>query len=137
MSIEAVQWLQQTGLLEQYVQHAATIIGEQIKASMPSRRDHFAAHAPDVPTWFEHTPPSRTGLPANPTVDELDETHRKLAEDWRRDPCFDLPEELAWWERKVEAYREACQRWNNEDRLARMAQWRYHYADLMVGQQAA
>jgi hypothetical protein len=106
---------------------------DDLSARGMSMRDYFAAHAPEVPDWFEHTPPKRE-LPENPKTDELDETHRKTAEDWRRDPIFDLPEELEWWGDKVKAYADAKSRWQTENQIARLVQWRYVYADEMVEQ---
>jgi hypothetical protein len=97
-----------------------------------SLRDYFAAHAPaEIPEWFRHTSPNQT-FPPMPDYLELDECHRKVALDWQRDPCFDLPEELSWYGKKVEAHRAGRSEWNDADHRARYAQWRYAYADTML-----
>jgi hypothetical protein len=95
-------------------------------------RDYFAAHAPlEVPEWFRHVEPKKN-FPPDADVEDLDETHRKLARDWRHDPCFDLPEEIAWWGEKVKAHRAARSEWFEADVRARFIQWRWAYADAML-----
>lgn len=97
-----------------------------------SRRDFFAAHAPaEIPDWFKHIEPEKT-YPPMPDYKALDETHQELARQWQCDPCFDLPEELAWYGEKVIAHRAGREDWVDADRRARYIQWRWAYAGMMV-----
>jgi hypothetical protein len=97
-------------------------------------RDYFAAHAPaEIPTWFTHVELAKT-FPPMPEVEELDETHHKIAGDWRRDGCFDLPEEIAWWGEKVVAHRTGKASWEDLNRRERYVQWRWAYADMMLAE---
>lgn len=96
-------------------------------------RFHMAATAPDVPTWFEHTPPA-IDYPPMPDYMTLDETHQETVRQWQQDGCFDLPEELQWFGKKVVAHRVAREAWNKKNNLARLVQWRFAYADAMLEQ---
>jgi hypothetical protein len=104
-------------------------------ASGMSLRDYFAAHAPLEPArWFKYTPLPKDGIPPMPNVNDLVERHRQVAADWRRDGCFDLPEEIAWWGEKVEAHRKAVSEWNVANDAAMFIQWRWAYADAMLAE---
>jgi len=99
---------------------------------MSTRRDYFAAHAPaEIPSWFAHEQPKRD-LPPMPDYRKLDPAHQDIALDWQRDGCFDLPEEIAWFGKEVEAHREAKADWDDANYAARFFQWRWYYADMMI-----
>lgn len=99
-----------------------------------SARDYFAARAPECPFYFEHV-----GLPQDfpPMPDFMAlgcKEHQDIAKSWKDDPCFDLPEELAWFGKKVVAHRAARDKWNRDDAISRLIQWRWYYADAMIAQ---
>ena len=95
-------------------------------------RDYFAARAPaEIPDWFVHVEPSKA-FPPMPDYKTLDEAHQKTARDWQCDPCYDLPEELAWYGEKVAAHRAGKEAWGTANRRARYVQWRWAYADMML-----
>lgn len=97
-------------------------------------RDYFAVRAPvNIPYWFKHRRPEAT-YPPMPDVKELDEAHRKTAEDWIEDPAFDLPEEIFFFGEKVTAHRAGHAEWLDTDRDARYFQWRFYYADSMLAE---
>lgn len=98
-----------------------------------SLRDYFAAHAPtDIPDWFKHREPVKY-YPDCPHWSTLpNEDHREIARSWIDDPCYDLPDELRWFQEKFEAYQDAAIAWREQDALERYIQWRWHYADAML-----
>ena len=96
-------------------------------------RAYFAARAPvEIPSWFKHVEPEKK-FPPMPNYRTLDEVHQPLALNWQQDPCYDLPEEIAWYGEKVIAHRAGRADWNNADARARYVQWRFAYADAMLG----
>ena len=102
-----------------------------------SLRDYFAAHAPEsVPGWFKHEPPAEAALPERPSWQQVDSIHQHLVMQWQEDPCFDLPEELSWFEEKHKAYAAAETGYRHANYWARMTQWRFAYADAMLATRA-
>lgn len=108
-----------------------------------SLRDWFAGQAPDVPNWFVHRPPDKSGLPAFPAVNALPiAEHRDAAQAWitseREEADYAaLPEELRWFADQHTAAAIAYHRYNWADLMARLVQWRYAYADAMMAQRNA
>lgn len=95
---------------------------------------YFAAHAPSIPSWFEHTEPARD-YPPMPDYNSVDESQRETVRQWQHDPCFELPEELEWYAQKVRAHRAGRHQWQIKNHMARLVQWRFAYAQAMVSQQ--
>jgi hypothetical protein len=97
--------------------------------------DYFAARAPiDIPDWFKHREPEYT-VPPRPNYMALaTKEHQDIALDWQRDPCFDLPEELAWFGEMMKTYRNAIAERDELNRVARFFQWRWYYANAMIAE---
>jgi hypothetical protein len=97
-----------------------------------SKREYFAAMAPaEIPDWFVHSCSSKK--PNLPLVNELvDEEHRQEVIEWQRDPCYDLPEELRWFQEKVEKASKAIMEWEKENTTQRYFQWRCFYAEQLI-----
>jgi len=96
-------------------------------------RDWFATHAPaQIPEWFKHATVSWE-IPPHPDYTKLEKPeHQELARQWQQDPCFDLPAELSWYGDKVNEHLAAKSQRKDADAAARMIQWRWHYADMML-----
>ena len=104
-------------------------------------KDYFAAHAPEAPDWFEHQEPPRD-YPGEPSVDALPEEFREEAKAWLHDPCWDLdgsavekgiPLEAVYkFIDDANAHWDGKAAWKNRNRIARMTQWAYAWADAML-----
>jgi len=116
-----------------------------------SLRQYFAARAPhEIPEWFEPTPPREMPLApptdwayGHPGVARGDARHafiQKAADDWRRDPVFDVETLDGWTESERHILANYVARWNAywrehaaweaEVAQARVAQW--PWADLVL-----
>jgi hypothetical protein len=110
-------------------------------------RDLLAVHAPAVPDWFKPTMEKRR--PNTPPVpDDLSERAAEMAEGWRRDPVFDLYDtalESGLFNSdnldKLRQYELACAdtwkaktAWDEAERVQRLAQWPWAYADMVLAQ---
>ena len=95
-------------------------------------RDHFAAMAPDVPLWFAHAEEPKPEPPENPT----DAAGPEPAADQGWQVRAAWVEKINQIGHKTEHLREQYKRdfelWRNRDHMARLAQWRWAYADAMV-----
>lgn len=107
-------------------------------------REYFAAHAPAVPDWFEHVPLTREGLPKKPGMEQFSTeknpypsnwSDRDAAAAWLNDPCFDLDipgsEE---WQKQAKVYWAANKQWKFGDKMQRLTQWAFAWADAMIAQ---
>jgi hypothetical protein len=100
-----------------------------------SKREYFAARAPKIPDWFTYTPTGE--LPILPSWQDLPEgEHKEIIREWQCDPIYDLPEELMWFQKKLEAAVKERDDWHNEQYAERFFQWRVFYADRMLQQLA-
>ena len=99
-----------------------------------SLRDWFATHAPEeVPGWFNHDhPPGRPG--GRPNWADLDVTRglRERAKQWFNDRSYDPDPDFKDYAERLYAYENAMDDWIIKDDMARIAQWRYFYADAML-----
>jgi hypothetical protein len=115
-------------------------------------RDYFAAHAPDMPAWYDAANPPTRYPRAMPEVDrphdfvEWDEgddgagrvTRLSLVARWRSpEPAggrvaWNLPQSLAAYQAQFEAWRAARDRWDRAEAGRRYFAWRYAYADGML-----
>jgi hypothetical protein len=111
-------------------------MSNQVPISDRTLRDYFAARAPECPYWFEHSPPPKREIPPMPDYLQLDESHQQIAKSWQEDPIFDLPPELEFYGKKVQAHREATANWHVENSMGRITQWRFAYADAMMKERA-
>lgn len=105
-------------------------------------RDYFAAHAPqEVPGGFKHTPPpgepkqppSYEDTHPRPNGHEIEVTQGYAAAVAAEHAYADAAnrwhkEQLGAWTK----YENELLAWNQADRLARLTQWAYAYADAML-----
>lgn len=106
-------------------------------AAVPELRDYLAAHAPaEIPDWFSHVEPPKDYPPAPRWMDAPKE-HHELLRSWLNDGCFDLPDELRWFQDEMTAHRTGRDAWHKQNDAARYFQWRYAYADAMLAHRAA
>lgn len=98
---------------------------------------YHAAHAPDVPDWFDIPYEPRPKFPeaedyihadVNPNAEE----DRKMLRSWVLDGCYDLPDHLMPFQRAVQAHHEAAERQAVAHSLRRITEWRAVYAKAMV-----
>ena len=114
--------------------------------------DLFAANAPEVPDWFEYVsqPRDYPHAPYGPKAanffaeDEIvtdsssgygqrNVNARTWATAWLEDGSWDLPDEPKWqaWQEACQAYYTGRHAWELADRMARIVQWRFAYANAM------
>lgn len=94
-------------------------------------RQHYANSAPnEIPDWFVHVQSS--DKPTMPGYDKEPELFQKEIQDWLRDPCYDLPEELQWFQKRVEQYNDNYSAWILQEKKQRYFQWRLFYADNLI-----
>lgn len=104
-------------------------------------RDYFAAHAPVAPDSFQCKKPPQPARPK--TVDKAfqNDRLRRLASDYRRDPCFELSEMgetlkeregLRQFQLAQDSYASACELWRKAFETYRQIEWRWFYADAML-----
>lgn len=103
-----------------------------------SLRDYFAARAPgEIPNWFKHVSPVKDFKPL-PSWQELPlKEDQNQVRDWMSDGCYDLPDNLSWFQEAFVKYRAAYAVWEEADKIARYFQWRWYYADTMLQTQGA
>lgn len=101
-------------------------------------RDHFAATAPDMPSWF-HCAPSRPRPVAPSPDDHLSDEKRKeyrraMNERWDDE---DISPEVLEFMSKVDEASAEIDKWAQEQRSHKFIAWRWHYADLMIAARGA
>lgn len=94
-----------------------------------SIREYFSVRAPnEIPAWFVHV--KNGDRPKKPSVETVaNKEHQKIIRDWLDDGCYDLPEELAWFQKKWEKAFDDQSKWDYEDNVSRFFQWRVFFAD--------
>lgn len=95
-----------------------------------SRRDYFAANAPDIPDWFDG-PPSDVAPPSVMTMVQWrvkNESPPKPLETARETVQRNLRE---WNKYKAERAAER-DTWERQQSARRFFAWRWHYADQML-----
>jgi hypothetical protein len=101
----------------------------------------FAAGAPDVPEWFQHTPAD--GKPAGPQIHQsLRDAHTKAVDRWMKNPsdentmsinrARDMVQAAEKSAANHDSYLELLAAWKQKDGMARLVQWRFFYARAMV-----
>ena len=109
-----------------------------------SLRNYFAAHAPDVPEYFQ------SNLPPEPMpLDIHDQFYEPDQQDWlgyfspegetQEDQWAEAPgvpqafkdEVTNFLKKHDKRYREICE-WRDQELIQRIIQWRFYYADQMV-----
>lgn len=98
-----------------------------------TKREYFAAHCPDVPDWFVHTPLPK-GFEYPKWMDIKDEKDREEVRQWVHDGTWDLPEHLFWFQEKTAEAMKLSNRWEVKDSENRFFQWRTYYADALIKQ---
>lgn len=99
-------------------------------------RQHFAATAPaEIPDWFIHTPNPAPIQPAGwADIKWEDEQTKDIVSSWHIDPCFDLGEEMHWYQEQWETYWEIKREYDLSEKEERYFQWRTYYADALINQ---
>lgn len=98
-----------------------------------TKREYFAAHAPEVPDWFEHKTAPFPKEPKSWIDMAPDDPFKEEARQWYQDRSYDIAsEELQWFQQAWENFWEERHIWNKQDKANRYFQWRYYYADMML-----
>jgi len=117
---------------------AAQSFSNQTPEDLPTgltKLEFFACNAPvDIPGWFKHTPPKLEEVKAPNASSIVNEEHRKQAIDWVRDPIYDLPQELDWFQKQYEMYWESKRLSAIADEQAKYFQWRRFYAEQLLSE---
>lgn len=111
---------------------------QQAKAAPPvadpvTRREYFAAHAPDVPKWYSHTPTA-------PKPDTLSPERHLQGEDleqfrqWHEGKVqFEaLPQKVHTFMLKAQEMKKIQDAWVVMQQRAKFFAWRWFYADMMI-----
>jgi hypothetical protein len=100
-----------------------------------TKLEFFACNAPnEIPGWFVHTPAEWEEVFPPQATKIVNEELRKRALDWVRDPIYDLPQELDWFQDEYEKYWESKRQFAIADEQARYFQWRRHYAEQLLAE---
>lgn len=105
-----------------------------------SRADFFAAHAPKkIPKWFKddafeelNPKPVEPIYQDLPEYQLLSETEKKELEGWRRDPIYDLPDNLQFFQKKWDSYTETRREWSENREVSKYFAWRLYYGQIMA-----
>ena len=104
------------------------VIGEKFTGL--SKREYFACHAPiEIPAWFTHT---KTERPTEPKRLNIHDPFFRETHDWHSDQCYDLPEELQWYQQAWEKYWGLMSEWNRLNTIEKYFQLRYFFADMLL-----
>jgi glycine/D-amino acid oxidase-like deaminating enzyme len=98
------------------------------------KKTYFAANAPtEIPRWFEPIlEPKPTAPKAWDQMKWENEEDKGWVRDWHRDPIFDLPEHLSWYQKQWDAHNEVRRDWEKKYEQQRFFQWRWFYAEQML-----
>lgn len=99
-------------------------------------RQYLAATAPaEIPDWFIHTPNPAPIQPAGwADIKWEDEQTKDIVSSWHIDPCFDLGEEMHWYQEQWETYWEIKREYDLSEKEERYFQWRTYYADALINE---
>lgn len=98
-----------------------------------TKREYFAINAPvEIPSWFRHVPLEQKVMEGPRLEDLVNDEDRKLAQEWSRDPCYDLPDHLKWFSDKLDQKVEADSDYRMNNYEARYFQWRRYYAEKLL-----
>lgn len=98
-----------------------------------SKRELGAFMAPDnIPEWFTadftekpKEPKSWLDLPdTDPFKQEL--------KNWHQDPCYDLPEELEWYQQAWDNHRKETKEWRQQKEMNTYFKWRIYYSETLL-----
>lgn len=132
----------------QYVKHPAGEVGNNVAimevGSGLSKREYFAARAPEAPDWFRFTPeegrPPQVELP-DPEK-ELNTWEQEELRVWKDGEGMDFTKlstnVRAFMLRYQKAHQanERFQHWRMKNREAKYWSWRFYYADQMIERSA-
>lgn len=107
-----------------------------------TKREYAAMHAPEMPNWFrrkfiEQFPVERPEYLSNEELVEMIGEEAAVEElanlsSWLRDPCYDLPDHMRWYQAKVEEWWRNQDEWNQFTAESRVFfLWRSYYADTL------
>ena len=97
-------------------------------------RQQFAATAPaEIPDWFIHIPNLAPIQPPGWTdIKWADKQTEDIVSSWHVDPCFDLGEEMHWYQEQWETYWKIKREYDRDEKEERYFQWRTYYADALI-----
>lgn len=100
-----------------------------------TKREEFAKAAPgEIPEWFVHMSLPNVVAPKGWIDYPEDFPFRQEMKEWQHDPCYDLPEELADFQKSWEDFGRACTARKKAENENRYFQWRTYYADRMIAE---
>lgn len=101
---------------------------------MTLRQYYAGQEKSKVPDWFK-----QETLPNKPIFDdtkirEADGGDQQTFDGWRKDPCWDLAEDIKWMGDLWEAYQDDLDKWEQNNKLSRIAQWKLACADALISE---
>lgn len=98
---------------------------------------HYAGLAPQqIPDWFKHQAPEKTHHKKPPSWDDkelqISPTQRDRLKAWQDDPCFDLEEDLKYFQDAVDDWYKDEAEWERRNKESRYFQWRGYYAENLI-----
>jgi hypothetical protein len=116
-------------------EHGAFSFGSEGGQDGLTKREYFAAHAPEIPNWFAN---KLSPTPKKPKswmeIKWSNQEETDLIRSWWSDPIFDLPEHLIWYQQEWQEYNELYNEWNRQNIIDRYFQWRIFYADNLINE---
>lgn len=100
-----------------------------------TKREYFARIAPEeIPNWFVHVALPVVKKPKGWSDYPEDFPFRQEMKAWQHDPCYDLPEELADFQKSWEDYGTECAEHRKMENETRYFQWRVYYANQLIAE---
>lgn len=102
------------------------------KGNILSKREKFALYAPPIPEWFKYE--SKLTAPKVPYswTSMNDGDDKKECMNWQRDPCFDLPDHLQWYQKAWEMYGIEYNLYADAKQSEYYFAWRLYFADELL-----
>ncbi len=99
-----------------------------------SKREYFAAHAPEIPEWFTGKSLDKPKEPKHWEEMPDGSPDKRILMNWHRDPCYDLPDHLKYYQEAWEGHSVMMGEWDRMNVQLRYFQWRVYYADNMLAE---
>ena len=98
-----------------------------------TKLEYFSLHAPnEIPGWFLGKQSDRP-FPEFPDFTRAQtEEDRKLLQNWRDDPCYDLPGHLLWYQEEVNAHIDARNEATLKRNIDTYFKWRIFFAETLL-----
>lgn len=93
--------------------------------------EYYAAHAPEVPEWFDG---EKEQIPAPPDINDYPENARAEIRSWLRDGTWDLSKDCGSFQEDFNEWRCTRDKILSKNKISRYFQWRIYYAEQIAAE---